>query len=492
MKQDLFKNYNYLSFNNPFYFIKNREFKINGVLSNLIKDKKDRIKLDNSAIIEILTKDYILGDRTIIKEIFKTPWMAKPNKENTKWDYFKKLEFNNLELSKSEISKKLFHLLKEEVLNQVQDKKSVGILLSGGMDSRIVAGVLDSLIKNNEIEGVRVKAFTWGKKNSRDVVYAKRIADRLKWDWMHLELTSEDLFLNIKETAIRGCEFSPIHLHAMMKIREEKGVDCILAGSFGDSMGRGEYSGKIITKLNDIRSGINNKDGIFKKGIVKKYFSQIDSDILMYRNIFPQNKIHQQIEQDYQIHYWRRMLNPCMSVINEKIPLYQLFTSPELVKFIWSLDPLYRNNEIYNELLLEFNNDMTDIPWARTGLEFDRTEGITDTYDKNHYSYSNMIKTDLYDYIKDLVISENIASLNLFNMKTLVCIFKLMKTPLYYKDIVLESKLIWLASLSLFIDLSNIELDKMDYNKYCMYDSLNMLLPLKKNILRKVKFSLTV
>lgn len=489
MTQNLFKNYNYLGFYNPFYINVNGKFEISN-FSSLIKKNIDSTQIDSTAIIEILTKDYALGNRTIVKGIYKTPWMARPNKELTKWEYYSKIKFNNIKLEKVEIANRLFALLKEEIKSYVQNKNKIGILLSGGMDSRMVAGVLDSLIKNGEIGDVKVKAFTWGKKNSRDVAYAKVIAKRLKWDWKHFEMTSDDLLCNIKETAIRGCEFSPIHLHAMLKVREDKDVDCILAGSFGDSIGRGEYSGKSILQLDDVRKGIDNKSGIFKKDIVKRYCTQIDKDILSYRDTFPQNIVHQQIEQDYQIHYWRRMLNPCMSVIDEKIPLNQAFTSPDIVSFMWSLDPALRNNEIYKELLKVFNTDLSDIPWARTGLKFDETVGVSDSFEKSHYSYSDMLSDDIYDYVKDLVLSDNIKRLNIFNIKTLEGIFKLMKTPLYYKDIILESKLLWIASLSLFIDLYKVDLKQIQNDGNSLYDILNVFLPLKKNILKRVKYLL--
>jgi len=489
MTQDLFKNYNYLGFHNPSYIDNMGSIEISNDFSNLIaiKRKNSEVQIDKTAVIEILTKDYAFGDRTIVQGINKTPWMAKPNDAKTEWKFSPNIKFKNIELNTLEISKKLFFLLKEEILNYVKGKKNIGILLSGGMDSRMVAGVLDTLIKNNEIKEVKVIAFTWGKKSSRDVVYAKRIADRLKWGWKHFEMTSEDLLANIKETAVRGCEYSPIHLHAMLRVREEKNIDCILAGSYGDSMGRGEYSSKRIIHLYDIRSGIDNNNGLFKKNIIKKHFVEINKDVNAYRKIYPQDKKHQQIEQDYQIHYWRRMLNPCMSVISEKTPLCQLFTSPKLVEFIWSLNPISRNDEVYKELLKLFKTDLMDIPWARTGLKYGEIEGVPDSFEKKHYSYSDMINRDIYDNIKGLVLSNNIERLNIFNMKTLSGIFKLMKTPLYYKDIALESKLIWIASLSMFIDLYKIDLNLIDDGESNLYDTINMFLPLNKNILKKVK-----
>lgn len=483
----LFNNYNYLGFFNPFYIQSKGKYLFERNFLNIVNDLKEiegtPLKIDNIAIIDILTKNYILGDRTLVKGIHKTSWMARPNKECTQWDYYKELKFDNNEFDQGEIVNQFFRLLKEEMVYFIGDNKNIGILLSGGMDSRIVAGVLDSLIKNKVITGVKVKAFTWGNKNSRDVVYAKIIAKRLGWKFKHFELTPEDLLNNIEETAKRGCEYSPTHLHAMLKIREENGVDCIIAGSFGDSIGRGEYSGKKALQLTDLRKNINNRFGFFRKGIIKDYMNSIDQDIESYWKIFPQIEKHQQIEQDYQIHYWRRMLNPCMSVVNEQTPLYQCFTSPELVKFIWSINPTLRNDNIYKGLLKKFDTDLTDIPWARTGLKYGTPDGCPDDYEKDHHSYSKFINEDIYKEIKGLALSKNIAQLNIFNMKAIENTFSIMKTPSYIRDIRVENNLIWLASLSRFIDLYNIDLKPTVKKKNNLNDYFNTFIPLKNNII---------
>jgi len=483
----LFKYYNHLGFFNPFFIKSNKGFIINQNFSETIKSKKDEIEIDYAALIEILTKGYALGDRTIIKGINKTPWMAKPNLDLTEWEYFEAPKHDEKLINIKQVSFTFLELLKTEILNYIGNKKSIGILLTGGMDSRIIAGVLDILIKDKQLEGIKVIAYTWGNTNSRDVVYAKRIAELFNWDWKHIKITSEDLLNNFKETAIRGCEYSPNHLHAMLKIREEKEIDCVLAGSFGDSIGRGEYSGKTLHSLKDVRGGINNKHGIFKYNIINKYKEEINKDILNYWEKYPQNKPYQQIEQDNQIHYMRRMLNPCLSVINEKISLFQVFSNPVVFGYIWSLNPELRNNNIYKELLSLFKTDLSQIPWARTGLLFDETQGVPDLFDKTHHSYSKYLYEDLNEHVKTLVLSKNIKNLNIFNMKALEDIFKYMKSSLYYQDSNLEEKLLWLASLSLFIDMYAVEIKKVINNPSPFNDIINFFLPLKLKMLNIAK-----
>ena len=482
--ENLFKYYNHLGFFNPYYRLGDSKLNFDNSLKNILASKSNQIELDIAALVSLLSKGYIIGDGTIVKGINKSPWFTKYNEKESKWDYYKGVKFNNRILESWDISTQLFGLLKDELRNYIQDRKSIGLLLTGGMDSRMVAGTLDTMIKDGELNGVQVKAFTWGDADCRDVIYAKRIADRLNWSWKHFEITAQDFLNNIEAAAIRGCEYSPNHLHAMLKVREEKGIDCIIAASFGDSIGRGEYSGRTTLHLKDIRSNINNKYGFFKEGIVESCENSINESVHSYWNLFPQQHDFQQKEQDYQIHYMRRNLNPCLSVINEKITLFQAFSSPEVVKFMWSIDPGKRNNEVYKGLLKLFKTDLRDIPWARTGLVYDSTEGIPDSYKRTYDldSYSKLFNLELFDTIKNLVLSDRMKKLNIFNFNSLNNTFKLMRSPMYKYDIKLEEKLTWLASLSLFLEEYKVEVIDPEVSKNGHKDLLNSYLIYKQTI----------
>ncbi len=484
---NLFKYYNHLGFFNPYFIDYNSDILFSSNISKILDNKTSRNEIDNSSLLSLMSKGYIIGDGTLIKGIGKTSWNTKY--EDLRWKSYTQLKFSNIKLDYQKIAKELFFLLKKELKEYIGDKKSVGVLLTGGMDSRIVAGVLDFMLKTGELKNVDIVGITWGNKNSRDVVYANKIASRLNWSWKHYDITPEDFLNNIYETANRGCEFSPNHLHGMIKVSEEKGVDCIIAGSFGDSIGRSEYSGKRVLQLEDIRSDIKNYHGYFKYDFIPKNTNKINQEVLKYWYQFPQSKPFQQIEQDYQIHYMRRMLNPCLSVINEKIPLYQAFTNPKIVQFIWSLDPEIRNDEIYKELLNLFYTDLKDIPWARTGLLFHNNEGTPDNYNKAYhkYFYSNIFNNELFDTIKELVLSENIEQLNVFNMSSLKNTFKIMKTPFYKYNSKLEQKLTWLASLALFVKKYDIVNSESLVSNTNIKDKLNSNLILKDSLVFLLK-----
>lgn len=177
------------------------------------------LELDAVALTEFPSRYTFLGDRTLFKEVKRTQWLTDVYNANFELPP----KHCHRKASSQEIAEGLYPLLKSEVAKHIGKSQHVGILLSGGMDSRIIAGVLKKIqAKRNEF---KVTVFCWGHKDARDPAYANRIADNYNWDFEHFNITAATLRRNIAISAKEGCLYSAQHLHAM----EE--VACILAGS---------------------------------------------------------------------------------------------------------------------------------------------------------------------------------------------------------------------------------------------------------------------
>jgi len=454
----MFQNYNHLGFNNPYYFQKNGEFVIKSNLSDLLAKDSSLRKIDPVAVIELLHKTYILGDRTIIQEVYKTPWLAKPNNNNNDWDYYKVPKHGQLDISEQEIAHTLFDKICSELQLYIGNRTKVGILLSGGMDSRMVAGALDYLIKKNKFSpALEVTGLTWGNIDSRDVIYAKEIAHRLNWKWKHYTVTAKDLLNNISETAIRGCEYSPIHLHAIPQVRDDNAnLEVILAGSYGDSIGRAEYAGWKVKYLKPILGKITNLINIVNQNVFNNSLSFVEKDVKSYHAKFPKKESYAQNELDYQLHYMRRMLNPCMELLNEKSEFYQVFTHPNVYGYMWSLIPERRNDLVYKYMYNNFITKLDDIPWARTGLPYGQKVGNPDKLKKDHHSYVKIIKTEIFDDIITLIYSENFSRLGIFNIRAIKKLVSLLKI-FPSKSLFFYDKLILFASISKMSEIYKIE-----------------------------------
>ncbi|MFL2071582.1 asparagine synthase-related protein [Marinilactibacillus psychrotolerans] len=455
--QEYGKFYNFLGNHYPYV----NEERVSLSIRKILTDNHLENNLDIVGIIEIVNKSYLFEDRTLVKGIKRVPWMTPLElKDNGKLE---KLDMNlpdhsEIEENPENIAKSLKEILKKELKTYLKGKKKIGILLSGGLDSRIVAG----LIKELELEGVytgTVSAFTWGVEKSRDVIYSQYICKKFKWEFIHFPLTSSTLLENIYISGKMGAEFSPIHLHAMSNISNIQGVDGIIAGSYGDGVGRGEFSGIKVIDLPKFLKGNLNQFGIIRHKAINKYRNDVINDAYNYRNYIRRNKEYQYREIEQELHYMRRKLQACMSVIGLKIPLYQLFTSPEAVGLMWSLNPKVRNDSVYQHILKTLPYDTGSIPWARTGkaiLENDETVDI-DKGLKQHHNYGKWLRVDLANEIHELVFSPSIEGLGIFNMTVLERLYKIWIRSKTISTNSLDEIFSWVASLAVFINEYNVE-----------------------------------
>ncbi|MBN2091919.1 hypothetical protein JW964_20045, partial [candidate division KSB1 bacterium] len=412
----MFKNFNHLGGRSYYTHMTNpttcvKEF-------GEIIDKFPALSINPAAVYCFMLKSYLAGDQTLISGIQRSPWMTKID-QNSKWVYSTLPEHGNQRASVYQIANKLFKLLRNEALGFLNNKKTVGLLLSGGMDSRIIAGIFRSLQEDGLFSG-NIIAITWGMEKSRDIAYSERIARHFKWEHITFPLTAELLHKNIFLAAERGCEISPIHFHAMSSVSTITGIDGIIAASYGDSIGRGEYSGKKHIELPLFIDHTNDRMGLFSRALKHSALTELKKDIAEYRERFPRPVEWQYREIEMQSHYMRRKLNACMEVIDDGIPVYQMFGAPEVFGYMWGLNPDCRNDKVYFELLKILPGELSAIPWARNGKKYGSSSDIPeDNFFSLHNRYGEWIKRDCAPAIKNLLLNGSLQNLGIFNLRTL-------------------------------------------------------------------------
>lgn len=454
-------------------FIQAIDFKFKG---------SNTLELNHSSIYQVLSNYFMVGDSTIIKEIKRTPWLSTYEKNN-----FNLLEvprhYSNI-ISTEIIALELFELLKEELIEAVGNFKKIGILLSGGMDSRFVAGILHYLIKNKKVNVNEVIAYTWGEEDSRDYQYAKLISEYLGWEFKSYKIDNDVLVNNIYTAAERGCEYSCLHLHAMPSIgydSKNDQVELILAGSYGDSIGRGEYSGKHISQLKDLSINWGKYSYILNMNKSKSLNNSYLNELNLYRRRFNDREDWQIYEIEYQCHYMRRMLNPCMETISEYTPLYQMFTHPNVYGYIWSLNKAVRNDLIYSYMLHKIDKTLMEIPWARTGLPYGKS-GQPDDFKKSHNRYKSILNFESLEFMESTILS----SVFFDNNSSIKSLFKLIKKMPSHNIDFLE-RLSYLTSVAIFLNKNsdNVIFDKIENFKS---DEISLFLDyIYKNTYRKIR-----
>ena len=441
-----FAYYDHLGYISKYYYKHSNKIVLGKSFDETLNSFPSEKCIDVRSIIQFLNHYYFLGDRTLIEGLSKSPWLSKPEGDKD-WLSAKLPEHGTKFLTTEHAAATLYEKLRKEILNYIKGQKTIGILLSGGMDSRLVAMLLADIRKHDR-KDISIVAITWGMDNSRDKVYAEQIANKFSWEFLHFELSADMLKEAIYETTLAGCEFSPVHVHAMHKIRDTEGLDCILAGSYGDSIGRAEYSKKHVKELKSLNKPIINWFNLLNRKVVKEFDDALSIDVQHYRREFPRNAEYEYCEVERQCHYMRRMLNPCMGIINQKIPVYQVFTAPEVFGFMWSLSPDIRNDDIYLRLFEMFNPSMLEIPWARTGLAYGDEDGVPDDFLGNHSEYGKWIRNELRSYVVQTCNDECIRSLNVFNSQAIRSLSKhFHKMASGQKASKLEQFLVWICSV---------------------------------------------
>lgn len=401
--------------------------------------------IDAAALIEVINRGYCFGTRTLIQGLGRLPVAAVAEGGHWKWGSLP--GHGRSYLDPESIAERLFGRLCQELREACRNRTRVGLMLSGGMDSRIVACALE-VIRKEAVPDITIVALTWGTEDCRDVEYARRIADMYQWELRYFPLTAQLLQENIILAGTRGAEYSPVHLHAIPKVAQQPDLDIVMAASFGDSIGRGEFSGVHVRNLKPIDRHIYNRFKILKHAVFKREVHKVYGDAELYRRIFGDRRERERNEIDHQLHYMQRMLVPCMEIVADKIPLYQAFTAPAVYGYMWSLATGCRNDRIYYEILARYAPKMLTIPWARTGLRYLAGNGKPDSLAKHNNEYGLWLRTTLYEELRNRVLSDEVDRLRVFNMSSLENLLDHSVRGMNIKATQLQELLAWIASLS--------------------------------------------
>ena len=380
-----------------------------------VDDAPELVSWDPAAILSIMAFNYACGDRTLLKEVRRLPWLSRIGADGD--PEIETIPRHGLAWrSPAEIARGLYRRLRVEAARVCKGRENLYILLSGGLDSRIVAGVLAKLQGDGELEASPI-CVTWGLEGSRDVVYGRRVAEILGFEWVHVDIGPGDLLENTLELGVfNGALVSPVHLHCMGWFKRVPRCSLVLAGSYGDSVGRAEYSGRHVAQLTYLRP--SNPFALIRKEALQEAYHGIMEDFsaLMDRNPGVPRYVH--CEHQMQGHYMRNMIAHAMSSIEKYCDIYQMFCDPEVYAYMWSIHPAARRSRTYAELLELLDPRLARLPWARTNrAPRGRTIGAQEGLRREFHSWVEWISGPLFEELRDLVDPEWLESTGIFNAK---------------------------------------------------------------------------
>jgi asparagine synthase (glutamine-hydrolysing) len=219
-----------------YYAVVNQRLLFASGVRALLADPALPRETDRTGIAQFLTFDHLLNDHTLLKSVKLLRQASVLTFSDGKLDirpYWQVQypEHYNLR-SETEWMEQFVYLVDQAVMRQSQHNAPLGILLSGGIDSRMI---LPSLKKHARQP---LHAFTWGNPQCDDLKYAREIASLLGVDHHFFEL-KPDWLLGKAEEAVRLTDGmgNLANLHALATLDQETQYSRIIfKGFLGDAM----------------------------------------------------------------------------------------------------------------------------------------------------------------------------------------------------------------------------------------------------------------
>lgn len=439
----------------PYLYTKDEEAVIAQSMSEAIIGLADNsLELDIASVLSLLNFNYILGDRTLIKNISRIPWHSDVKRDGQVIRN-PPLPHDSIVLSEEEIALTMCSLLTEYLELEVLSKhKTIWLTLSGGYDSRIIAGILHRVNKPENT----IKVLNWGLEDSLDVTYAKKIAENYQWEYVHVPFYDgyiEDI-ISVSSYEF-GAELSPLdyspletNTRLLNKISSE---DAIIFAHYGDGIGRGLYQGCHFSQITPRR--IRNPYFLFNRKLYKHYRTIAEDDrSLAWKKDLSSSSVKKVAINELDMHenYMRRMLTKRFPYCEKHDP----FTSSKLVEFVYSLSADCRNSKVYELLLGQLDESLVELPYANTGMSFSGNAEKNKRLKKNaHNKYSDFLK--LYDKASELLKNGQLVERNIINRGAIQSLF-----DAWVKDPGLSSLVSRLYCIELFIQKFNVEVAQQE------------------------------
>ena len=240
-------------------------------------------KIDLQGMADFMALGYSTEDRTFFENIRLLPpaSVATFNEDGSLsiqkyWDYSFHTEEDPLWLEEDYVDQ-FAETLAKATQRQIDSNKNIGLPLSGGFDSRVLAGMLDRLHFKGD-----VRTFSFGHPYAFDVVYGRKIAKNVGYEHSYIPIESTYLrdhaenFVWLMEGTV---DCLNAHMLLTYPFIRENSLDTIMTGFFGDIIcGSAAWIYSV-----GVRGGTDDED-IFRRqydvhaGIIK------DKDMSVYMN----------------------------------------------------------------------------------------------------------------------------------------------------------------------------------------------------------------
>jgi asparagine synthase (glutamine-hydrolysing) len=435
-----------------YYSLKGKSLLFASGIRAILADNSISRQLDPIAITQFLSFDYVLGDRTYLENVKLLPpgsiltFIDEQLNIRPYW-IMKFAENYAIQNEESLIEGLLFHL-KNAVSRQSADINSAGILLSGGLDSRVLFAFLTEIFNGRELLSI-----TFGVPNCDDVRYARELSKIQKIPHHYFELRPDYLIgLANKGISLTDGFQNCVHMHALGTLGEEtKLTRKLFKGYYGDALlgshlNRGlwgNYSDKNYSDMlyKSICVGFSLEED--KELFNDSFFSQVENraydDFLTIVNSMGTNLIADRQNLFDLTQRQRRFILNGVEIVRSQAVVRTPFCDNDLIDYVLQIPPGFRVGRylMKNAFNQKFSN-LAKVPCTDTGypmiscfrelfMRFDsnarwrlRSMGITGVSIKREKSYADYdlwMRSSLKHWVEEILLSEKTMERGLFRRK---------------------------------------------------------------------------
>ena len=261
-----------------FYSLSPKNFIFASEVKAILKDKTIIPKIDKIAIPQFFAFSFILGEKTFVEDVKSMPPSCILTYDRVK-DRIDVRRYWDFTLKKHDQTRPLGAYLKEfnKLMNQaverrVKDHAKVGIFLSGGLDSRIIAAFASQT-------KTQIVTFTFGIKNCEEQEIASEVSERLGIENIFYEIPSDFIANYAEKIVYRGdglIRVRDCHFIAFLdEIRRR--VQTVLLGTFG-----GDLSCRPEGRLSEKFVNLRKREEVIKH-LMEYYTSVVNNGVLPFR-----------------------------------------------------------------------------------------------------------------------------------------------------------------------------------------------------------------
>jgi len=342
-KKELFCSRDKLGEKPFFYFREKNNFCFASNLSALEKISNKKFSYDNNSINDFITFGHCDSKKTIFKDVYKLqPGCNLTHTANSfKIENFSDKKLNQLNKNNLSIFDNFDQIFKKSIVEKMNSDRPVGIFLSSGIDSSLVAK-----LAKNELGKIKTFSIGFDEEKYDESNLSKKFSKKLNSDHYEKIVSHSDIIREIHNLSDKFDEPvadpSLIPTYLMTKFAKENMVDVCLSGDGGDEL----FGGYDYYSLMRLKSSLS---------FIPSYFFN-------FLNYFPIiNSFHKVI------------------LLKEFLIKKDLETSFKFLKCLNKDLPNVIQKEYYNNDLFEFNTQRKNF-FLNDMLKYDMKNNLIENY----------------------------------------------------------------------------------------------------------------